>query len=143
MLMFAVWHFWMTVSKTVHPMISDRCLSCPVCSVCDVGVLWPNGSTDQDETRHVGRPRPWPHCVRWQPRSSSPRGHNPQFSTNICCGQTSRWIKMPLGRKLGLDPSDTVLDGDPASPRPKKAAEPLSFAPYLLCPNGWMDEDAT
>ena len=50
---------------------------------------------------------------------------------------------MPLGRKVGLDPSDTVLDGDPASPRSKKAAEPPSFGPYLLCPNGWMDEDAT
>jgi len=26
-------------------------------SVCDVGVLWPNGWTDQDETWHAGRPR--------------------------------------------------------------------------------------
>jgi len=41
------------------------CLSCRVlsCSVCDVGVLWPNGLTDQDETWHAGRPRLWPHCV--------------------------------------------------------------------------------
>ena len=37
-------------------------LSC--LSVCDVGVLWPNGLTDQDETWHADRPRPWPHCVR-------------------------------------------------------------------------------
>ena len=35
------------------------CLSCPV---CDVRALWPNGWTDQDETWHAGRPRPWPHC---------------------------------------------------------------------------------
>ena len=39
--------FGATVCKTVHPMLSDRCLSvslcCPVCPVCDVGVLWPNG----------------------------------------------------------------------------------------------------
>jgi len=27
------------------------CLSCPVLSVCDIGVLWPNGCTDQDETK--------------------------------------------------------------------------------------------
>jgi len=26
------------------------------------------------------------------------------------------WIKMPLGMEVGLDPSDTVLDGDPAPP---------------------------
>jgi len=32
-------HFWATVCKTVCPMLSDRC---PVLSVCDVGVLWPN-----------------------------------------------------------------------------------------------------
>jgi len=43
----------------------------------------------------------------------SPRkGHSPQFSAHICCGQMAGWIKMPLGRKLGLDPSDIVLDGD-------------------------------
>jgi len=30
-----------------------------------VDVLWPNGWTDQDETWHAGRPRPWPHCIRW------------------------------------------------------------------------------
>jgi len=29
-----------------------------VCPVCDVGVLWPNGWTDQEETWRVGRPRP-------------------------------------------------------------------------------------
>ena len=47
--------FWATVCKTVRPMLSDRCLSvlsCPVLSVCDVGVLWPNGLTHQDETWH-------------------------------------------------------------------------------------------
>jgi len=36
-----------------------RSLSCPVCpvlSVCDVGVLWPNGWMDQDETWHAGTP---------------------------------------------------------------------------------------
>jgi len=37
-------------------MLSDRCLS--VLSVCDVGVLWPNGWMDQDETWHGGRLRP-------------------------------------------------------------------------------------
>jgi len=62
-------HFWATVCKTVRPMLSDRqTVVCPFClsvlSVCDVGVLWPNGWIDQDETWHGGRPRPRPHCVR-------------------------------------------------------------------------------
>jgi len=81
------------------------CLSCPV---RNVGVLWPNGCTDPDETWRAGRPRPWPHCVRWGPRSSSPKGHIPQFSAHICGGQMARWIKMPHGKKVGLDPSDIV-----------------------------------
>ena len=47
-------------------------LFCSVClTVCDVGVLWPNGSMDQD-----GRPRPWPHCVRWGPSFSHGKGHS-------------------------------------------------------------------
>ena len=57
-----------------------RPLSClsvyPVClSVYDVRALWPNGWMDQDETPGAGRPRPWPHCVRWvraQPPIFSP-----------------------------------------------------------------------
>ena len=54
------------------------------------------------------------------------------------------WIKMPLGRDVGLGPDDIVLDGDPA-PSPQKGAEPPSpiFGPCLLWPNGWMDQDGT
>jgi len=33
-----------------------------VLSVWNIGVLWRNGCTDQDESWHAGRPRPWPHC---------------------------------------------------------------------------------
>jgi len=65
--------FLATVCKTVRFMLSDRrCLSCPVlsvCPICDVGAPWPDGCTDQDETSHAGRSRPWPHCVRWVPSS--------------------------------------------------------------------------
>jgi len=48
-----------------------------VLSVCDVAVLWPNGWIDQDETWFAGRPRPWPHSVRWGPICPSPKGHSP------------------------------------------------------------------
>jgi len=49
-------------------MLSDRC---PVCPVCNVGVLWLNGWMDQDATWYGDRPRSRPYCVRWRP--SSPR----------------------------------------------------------------------
>jgi len=113
-----------------------------VCPVCNVGVLWPNGWMDQDETLRAGSPRPWPHCVRWGPSYPSPKRHNPQFLAHICSGQMAGWIKMPVGREVGLGPSDFVLDGDPA-PLPKKGAEPPIFGPCLLWPNGCMDQDAT
>ena len=50
---------------------------CPVCPVCDVGVFWPNGWTDPDETRHASMLRNWPHYVRWGPSSLSPKGAEP------------------------------------------------------------------
>jgi len=31
---------------------------------------------------------------------------------------------MPLGKELGLSPSDIVLDGDPAAPPPKGSGDP-------------------
>ena len=101
------------------------CLSFPsVCPLCNVGVLWPNGWMDQDETWHAGRPRPWPHCVIWGPTSPQPKGHSPQFSAHICCGQMAGWIKMPLGMEEGLGPGDFVLDGDQL-PSPKMGRRPL------------------
>jgi len=43
---------------------------------------------------------------------SSTKGHSPQFSAHLCCGQTAGWMKMPLGREVGFGPGDIVLDGD-------------------------------
>ena len=67
-----------------------------VLSVCNVGVPWPNGWMNHDETWRAGRHRPWPHCVRWGPSFHSPKG-----------------------------------------------AQPPIFGPYLLLPNGCMDQDVT
>jgi len=53
---------------------------------------------------------------------------------NICCGQMARWIKMPLGRKIGLDPSDIVLDGDPAPPLQKSGRAHTNFRPVSIVP---------
>jgi len=98
---------------------------------------------DQDETWHAGRPRPWAHCVRWGPAPPLPIGEQPpQFLAHTCCGQMTGWINMPLGTKVGLDPSNIVLDWDPA-PLPKMGAESPIFGPCLLWPNSSMDQDAT
>jgi len=32
---------------------------------------------DQDETWPAGRPRPWRHCIRWEPSSPPLNGHSP------------------------------------------------------------------
>jgi len=51
----------------------------------------------------------------------------PQFSAHICCGQTVRWIKVPLGTEAGLGPGDIMLDGDPAPPPQKKTGTAPNF----------------
>ena len=65
------------------------------------------------------------------PGPPPPKGHSPQFSAHICCGQMVLWIKMPLGRKLGRDPSDIVFDEDPA-PLPRKGGRTPQFRPMSV-----------
>ena len=75
---------WATVCKTVRSMLSDRF------PVCDVGVLWPNGLTDQDESWRAGRSRSWPHCVRWGLSSPSPKGTQPPIFRPISVA--AKWL---------------------------------------------------
>jgi len=79
------------------------------------------------------------------PASPPVKGHcSPQFSSNVCCGQTTGWTKMALGMEVGLGPGDFVFDRDPATPRTEGTPTTSQFlAICLLWPNGWMDEDAT
>jgi len=93
--------FSATVSETVHRMLSDPSpySVCPAClaqatlcymttplppkrghSTPNVGpyLLWPNGWMNQDEIWHGGRPRPRPHCVRWDPAPAKME-HTPTF----------------------------------------------------------------
>jgi len=58
-----------------------------------------------------------------------PKGHSPQFSPHVCCGQTAGWIKMSLGAEVGLGPGDVVLNGDPVPPW-KEAWQPPRFGPF-------------
>jgi len=61
--------------------------------------------------------------------------------TLVYCGQTVGWIKMKLGMQAGLGPGHIVLHGDPRPPRQR--CTPPIFGPYLLRPNGCMNQDAT
>jgi len=61
--------------------------------------------------------------------------------TRVYCGQTVSWIRMPLGMQVGLVPGHIVLDWDPALL--PKGAQPPILGPYLLRPNGCMDQDVT
>ena len=42
------------------------------------------------------------------------KGHSPHFLAHVYCGQTARWIEMPIGTKVGLGPGNIVFDADPA-----------------------------
>jgi len=110
-----------------------------------MSIFWPNVRMDRGICHLVygGRPRPRPHCARWGPSSPSQKGHSPQFSAHVCCGQTAgRWMDQHATWYdiWYLGPGNGVLDADPAPP---EGAQPPNFGPCLLWPNGWMDQDAT
>ena len=124
-------------------MLSDRCLSvlsCPVglsvcLSVCNVGVLWPNSLTDQDETWRAGRSRPWPHCVRWGAAPHPSKGHSPHpifgpylLEPNGCMDQDATWY----GARS--QPRRLCVRWRPRSTLPQKGAEPPpQFSAHFYC----------
>jgi len=61
----------------------------------------------------------------------------------VHCGQTVERVKVKLRKQVGLGPGHIVLDGDSAPPPPKGHSPNPIFGPYLLRPNGCMDQDAT
>jgi len=85
--LFSHLHFRATVTSNGSPYAMGS-LSC--LSVCNAGVLWPNGWMDQDDTWYGGRPRPRRHCVRWGPSSPTERGTvaAPPLFGYVYCGQT-------------------------------------------------------
>jgi len=75
-------NFWTTISKRFALCYQTVvCPVLPVVSVCNVGVLWPNGWMDQDETWHASRPRTGHIVLDGDPASPPPKGHSPQFLT--------------------------------------------------------------
>jgi len=70
-------------------------------------LLWPNSWMDHDATK-----RP---CVRWDQSPPPKKGAaSPPFSAHVYCGEMAGWIRMPLGKEVGLGPGDVVLVGEPA-----------------------------
>jgi len=62
------------------------------------------------------------------PAPSPKGGRSPQFSAHEFCGQTTAWIKMPLGMEVGVGPDYIVC------PLPKKGVEPpLQFSAHVYC----------
>ena len=61
------------------------------------------------------------------------RGTAHQFSVHVYCGQTTGWMKTPLGTEIDLGPGHIVLDGIPAL-RESRTAAPHLFGPCLLWP---------
>jgi len=87
---------------------------------------------DEDGIWYGGTHRPRRHCVRWGPSSPPLKGHSPQFSANVRCGQTAGWTTMALGIKVGLGPGDFVFDGDRAPPEKKGTAPTQFFYPMSI-----------
>jgi len=70
------------------------------------------------------------------PAPPPPKGHSPQFSAHICCGQMAGWIKMPLDTEVGLSSGHIVLHGDPATPTKmgeEEAQSPPQFSAFVYC----------
>ena len=111
--------------------------TCP--SVCNVGVLWPNGWMDQDETWYGDRPRPGHIVADGDPSPPPQRGiASPIFGPSLLW--PNRWMdKMPLGREVSLGPGDIVLNEDPA-PLLKKGHSSPQFSAHVYCGQtaGWI-----
>jgi len=94
-------------------------------------LLRPNGWMHQDATWYGGRLQPRRLCVRWGPSPYPKRGGAPQLSAHVYCGQTAAWIKMQLGKEVGLGLCDTVLDENTPAP-PLKGHSPHNFRPMSV-----------
>ena len=104
--------FWATVCKTVHPMLSDRCLSC-----LSVTLVYCGQTVGWIKTK-LGKVVGLGHIVLDGDPAPPPKGAQSPFSAHVRCGQTAARIKMPLGTEVGLGPGHCVRWGP--SPTPER-----------------------
>ena len=95
-------------------------------------LLRPNGCMDQDVTWYGGRPRPRQLCVRWGPRSPSPKG-----------GQSPRQIFGPcLLRPNGwMDEAGTWHGGKPQPKRLCGRSSVISHHRHQSCNAGTLQPE--
>ena len=135
--------FWATVCKTVRNILSDRCLS--VClSVLSVTLVYCGQTVGrinhQDETWHAGKPRPWPHCARWEPSSPFPEkgAQPPNFRPISIVAKLLDASRCHLVQRQASAQAALCYMG-PSSHLPKGAQPPppkKMFGPSLSWPNG-------
>jgi len=164
--------FWATVCNTIRPMLSDRCLFCPVClsvclSVCDIQPVvkpvvkrfwqpvwqpcwtnscylldlnWCRAITQCTHPVNVLTTKLWIKIFR----KRIPCERRRVAFLQLC--QTVGWMKMPLGKEVGLGPGHIVLDGTQWGPSPHSSPSPLSAHAYcgqtnklLSSCNSWGD----
>jgi len=92
-------------------------LSC--LSVCNVGVLWPHGWMDQNETWHGDRPRSRPHRVR---RGPPKRAQPPIFGP--CHLWPNGWMEDAAWCGGRPRPRQLCVRWEPSSPFPQKGHRP-------------------
>ena len=124
-------------------MLSVRCLS--VLSVSNVRALWPNGWTDQDETWHAGRSRPWPYCVAWGPSSPPQKAGElpPIFGPFLLwpigwMHQDATWYGVrPKPRRLCVRWGPSCLPKRGRSPPPPQKNRPMFIVAKRLHLSRW------
>jgi len=127
--------YWPTVCKTVRPMLSVRCLSvCLFCPVLTVTLMYCRQTVGRIKMKLGMRVSLGPgHIVLHGHTVPLPqRGTALQLSADICCGQTARWIKMPLGKKGRLRPNGHCVRWKTSCPSPKGAQFP-QFSAHVYC----------
>jgi len=89
-------------------------------------LLWSNGWMVQDATWYGGKPRPRGLCVRY--------GHkySPQFSVHVYCGQTTGWMKTPLGTEVDLGQGHLFVRRGPSCRENLAQQPPPSFRPVSI-----------
>ena len=68
---------------------------------------------------------------------SPQKGHSPQFSARVFCGQMAGWNKIPFGMELGFGQGHELLDMGNQLPLKEGAQEPLSFLPVSILAKRW------
>jgi len=70
------------------------------------------------------------------PAALPKKGHRPEFSAQVYCGQTIAWINMPLSTEVNLGLCDIVFDEDLAPPEKRARPHPI-FRPCAGRPRPW------